>query len=67
MAARHRRAAEEAAYRAYVTESLRMIPQSRYFSRPFLEVVRGSGEPEDARSGDEVAADVIARLGLEVV
>lgn len=56
-----------AAYRAYVTESLRMIPQSRYISRPFLEVVRGGGEPEETRSGEEIAADVIGRLGLEVV
>ena len=44
-----------------------MLPQSRYFTRPFLEVVRGGAEPEETRSGDEIAADVIGRLGLEVV
>ena len=41
--------------------------QSRYIAKPYLELVRGASVPEDTRSGDEIAADVIGKLGLEVL
>ena len=67
LSARQRRAAEDAAYRVYVTESLRLAVQSRYIARPYLELIGGAGEPVETRSGEEIAADVVERLGLEVV
>lgn len=67
LTARRRRESEEAAYRVYVTESLRLSVQSRYIAKPFMELMRGAAEPADTRSGDEIAADVIGRLGLKVV
>ncbi len=67
LTARQRREAEGAAYRVYLTESIRLAVQSRYIATPYLELVRGAAEPADTRSGDEIAADVIGKLGLKVV
>lgn len=67
LSARQRREAEGAAYRVYLTESIRLAVQSRYIATPYLELVRGAAEPADTRSGDEIAADVIDKLGLKVV
>ena len=33
----------------------------------YAECVERLGRPQDTRTGDEVAADVISRLGLEVM
>lgn len=42
-----------------------MIPQGKYVAADWWDLAHPA--PVDPRSGDEVAADVIGRLGLEVV
>lgn len=64
--ARDRAHARDEAYRVYVSEALRLAPQGRALARPWAEVAASVGRPRDTRSGDEIAADVISRLGLEV-
>lgn len=67
--ARDRAHAREEAWRAYVSEALRLAPQNKCLTRSYGEVlsrVMGPAPREDRRSGDEIAADVIGRIGLEV-
>lgn len=66
-----RQEAKERRYRAYVTDSLRVITENTarsavggtYITKRWIEV-ETHGFQEDERSGDEVAADVIRRIGL---
>lgn len=55
-------------YRTYVCTALnRILPAFGSEMRlSYLEAVGKLGEAPDARTGDEIAADVISRLGLEV-
>lgn len=55
-------AEEERVFRIYVADSINMLPQRRRFTRPYSDRYRN--EPEDDRTGDEIAQDVIERLGL---
>lgn len=67
--ARDRAHARDEAWRAYVSEALRLAPQGRCLTRSYGEVLSRVMDPaprEDRRSGDEIAADVIGRIGLEV-
>ena len=50
------------AYRAYVTESLRLQGENKYIQRSWLDII--DHRPMDTRSGDEIALDVIERTGL---
>jgi protein-disulfide isomerase-like protein with CxxC motif len=61
---------KDAAYRIYVTDTLRLIAQStgQCFERRFVELLdEANGPPEITKSGEEIAADVIARAGLVVI
>ena len=64
MVARWRERDEREAFRVYLSESVRLM-------EPFLSIVNGGAgdgsEAEDTRSGDEIAADIIERMGLKVV
>lgn len=51
-------------FRAYVARSLRAIPNSEYVEDQYTDLAYPL--PVDPRSGDEIAEDVIRRLGLEV-
>ena len=53
---------ERTAYRAYVTESLRLQGENKYIQRSWLDII--DPKPVDTRSGDEIALDVIERTGL---
>ena len=64
--ARDRAHLRDEAFRVYVAESLRLAPQGRALVKPYAEVVASLGERPDTRTGEEIAADVITRLGLEV-
>lgn len=64
--ARDRAHARDEAFRVYVAESLRLAPQNRALAKSYAEVIASLGERPDTRTGDEIAADVITRLGLEV-
>jgi hypothetical protein len=52
----------EEAYRIYISESLRLLPQNKYIQKPYYEII----QPQTAQnvSGDEVAVDIITRAGL---
>lgn len=71
MVARWRERDEREAFRVYLSESVRLMAQGKWIKEPFLSVVKGgAGEgskAEDMRSGDEIAADVIEKMGLKVV
>lgn len=51
-------------FRAYVARSLRAIPRGEYIEAQYADLAYPL--PVDPRSGDEIAEDVIRRLGLEV-
>lgn len=50
-------------YRIFVTESLRLAPQNRFINQSYYDIIN---KKIDNRSGDEIAMDVIERLGLKV-
>ena len=54
----------EETYRIFVTESLRLIPQDRYLTKRYTEIV--NPQPQDKRTGDEVVMDIIERAGLQL-
>lgn len=71
---------EELRYRHYVTEALRILTENTtrhvvqgygevktgtYLQRPWYEPVSRSRPKTDTRTGDEVAAEVIKKLGLK--
>lgn len=51
-------------FRQMVTVSLRELPQGRYVQADYWGLAHPT--PVDPRTGDEIAADVVGRLGLEV-
>lgn len=51
-------------FRAYVARSLQAIPKGEYIEAGYADLAYPL--PVDPRSGDEIAEDVIRRLGLEV-
>ena len=67
MVARWRERDEREAFRVYLSESVRLMAQGKWLKEPFLSIVNGGSEAEDTRGGDEIAADIIERMGLKVV
>ena len=60
------------AYRIYVTDCLRMatentakMSQGVYNAARFYDII--NPKPVDNRSGEEIAADIIKRAGIEVI
>ena len=60
------------AYRIYVTDCLRMatentakMSQGYYTASRFYDII--NPKPVDNRSGNEIAADIIKRAGIEVI
>ena len=53
---------ERMAYRAYVTESLRLQGKNKYIQRSWLDII--DPKPADNRSGDEIAVQVLRNTGL---
>lgn len=58
-------------YRIYITDCLQLIAENtakrvegQYLTKRYVDIVDGTAQAEDNRSGDEIAADVIQRLGL---
>ena len=58
--------AEEYAYRVYMTDSAQLAVENKYITRRWCEIMEDTKKPVDNRTGDEVAADVIKRLGLSL-
>ena len=60
------------AYRIYVTDCLRMatentakLSQGTYTAARFYDII--NPKPSDNRTGEEIAADIIERAGIEVI
>lgn len=62
MRAMHQHEQEETAYRVYVTESLRLIPQQKCLSKGYADIIT----PMEDRHVDavEIIDDVVSRAGL---
>ena len=58
--------AEDYAYRVYMTDSTQLAAENKYITRRWCEIMEDTKKPVDNRTGDEVAADVIKRLGLSL-
>ena len=52
----------EEAYRIYVTRSLQLIPQSKYITVDFKDVI--TPKKIDSRNGDQIAEDIMKQAGL---
>nr|DAP21425.1 MAG TPA: hypothetical protein [Caudoviricetes sp.] len=61
---------EEQLFRFYVTESVRIFAKSQsasYIKRSYESLINGTPETRaPQKSGDEIAAEVIKKMGLEV-
>lgn len=55
----------EFAYRLFVTESLRNIPQNKALTMNYIDFVKSMNEPVDERNGEQIAHDVMASAGLK--
>jgi len=53
---------ETRTYREYVAESIRIYGENKRITTRWIDVIRK--QKEDTRTGDEIAADVVSRLGL---
>ena len=60
------------AYRIYVTDCLRILSENTakvgggsYITAKFSDII--NPKPEDNRTGEEIAADIIKRAGIEVI
>ena len=60
------------AYRIYVTDCLRIITENTakmgggsYITAKFADII--NPKPTDNRTGEEIAADIIKRAGIEVI
>ena len=70
--ARYQSQQRDFAYRIYVTDCLRMVTentakmsQGAYTSARFYDII--NPKPSDNRTGEEIAADIIERAGIEVI
>lgn len=52
----------EMAYRIYVTQSLQNVPQNKYITKSYYDMIYP--KPEDNRSAEEIADDIIEKAGL---
>ena len=70
--ARYQSQQSDLAYRIYVSDCLRMISENAsscgggpYMAVKFEDII--NQKPADNRTGEEIAADIIKRAGIEVV
>ena len=70
--ARYQSQQRDLAYRIYVTDCLRIISENTaktgggsYITAKFADII--NPKPADNRAGEEIAADIIKRAGIEVI
>lgn len=70
--ARYQSQQRDLVYRIYLTDCLRIIGENTakigggsYITAKFSDII--NQEPVDNRSGEEIAADIINRAGIEVI
>ena len=54
----------EVTYRYYVTDALYADSNNKSMRLRYVDILNGKSAPQDNRSGDEIAAEVIAKAGL---
>ena len=54
----------EEVYRIMVTESLRILPEGKRITKPYLELLKP--QEVDTRTGEQVAEEVALRMGTKV-
>ena len=57
---------EDALYRYYIADSLYYAKRNSMLSNRFYDIVNKRENEQDNRTGDEIAADVINRMGLNL-
>lgn len=62
--AKYKEKQEELAYRIYLTDSLYYQSEGKRLTTRYMDMIKP--KPVDNRTGDEIAYDVIKRLGLKV-
>ena len=63
--AQFNRRQDELSYRYYFTELVRQYAQGKTFGESLYDMTHKA--PEDTRTAEEIAAEVIASAGLEVI
>ena len=70
--ARYQSQQRDLAYRIYVSDCLRIISENAakmcggsYMTAKFADII--NPKPVDNRTGEEIAADIIKRAGIEVI
>ena len=70
--ARYQSQQRDLAYRIYIADCLRMVTENTakavcgsYISAKFADII--NPKPVDNRAGEEIAADIINRAGIEVI
>ena len=70
--ARYQSQQRDLAYRIYVTDCLRIISENTakfgggsYITAKFVDII--NPKPVEKRTGEEIAADIIKRAGIEVI
>ena len=70
--ARYQSQQRDLAYRIYVTDCLRIISENTakmgggsYITAKFADII--NPKPIEKRTGEEIAADIIKRAGIEVI
>ena len=70
--ARYQSQQRDLAYRIYIADCLRMVTENTakavcgsYISAKFSDII--NPKPVDNRTGEEIAADIIKRSGIEVI
>lgn len=51
------------AYRIFVCDSLQLMPQNKYISKRYSDLINKDKEPQ--KSGDEIVLDIMSRAGLK--
>ena len=55
------------AYRIYVTDSLKLQGEQKYYTKRYIEIIRPQKEEiVDERTADDIAESIIKCMGLKV-
>ena len=54
----------EEVYRLMMTESLRILPEGKHITKPYLELLKP--QEVDTRTGEQVAEEAALRMGTKV-
>jgi len=57
---------EDYTFKVYMSDSAQLAGENKFITRRWCDIANDLKKPPDNRTGDEVAADVIKRLGLSL-